>query len=212
MQCDICFRTGGHKLPFLCPTDARNQLYEARIQTARILLEKDALDRELSALCPSPSKTVGEDSQQATALARSNVSETNAERERVIERTNQIIAHADELRAKVEEAKRERDRKKAAIERRRSELAAASSGAEARRAKQLQDVESSTLRTKYRWNQAYSLIGGSRTYLCYEAAKLYGLQRVKRITGGEDYKIGGISIVDLRSMNCMYACRKVNIR
>ncbi|KAM3065443.1 hypothetical protein ACMFMG_011438 [Clarireedia jacksonii] len=207
MQCDICFRTGGHKLPFLCPTDARNQLYEARVKTAGILLEKDALDRQLSALFPSTSGTPGQHSQPTTALARSNVSEIHAERERVIERTNQIIAHADELRAKVEEAKRERDRKKAAIERRRSELAAVSSGAEVRRAKQIQEVESSTLRTKYRWNQAYSLIGGSRTYLCYEAAKLYGLQRVKRITGGEDYKIGGINIVDLRSMNSASAAQ-----
>ncbi|ESZ98136.1 hypothetical protein SBOR_1515 [Sclerotinia borealis F-4128] len=202
MQCDICFRIGGHKLPFLCPTDARNQLYETRVRTAGFLLEKDALDREISGRFPPPPSKSGrlEDEQLAVAT-QSNYDALFAEREQIIDRTNQIIGHADELRAKVERAKEERSKKKAANDQRRAELTSASSGVEARRTKQIQDIEGSTRRTKYRWNQAYNLIGGSRAYLCYEAAKLYGLQRVGRANGGEEYKIGGIGIVDLRLMN-----------
>ncbi|KAI9648244.1 hypothetical protein NHQ30_002876 [Ciborinia camelliae] len=202
MQCDICFRTGGHKLPFLCPTDARNQLYECRVQTAGVLLEKDTLDREISGRFASlpPKNGEFEDEQHAT-VTQSNYDALLAEREQIVDRTNQIIAHADELRANVERAKEERSKKKAANDQRRAELASASSGIGARRTKQIEDIEGSTRRTKYRWNQAYNLIGGSRAYLCYEAAKLYGLQRVRRANGGEEYKIGGIGIVDLRLMN-----------
>ncbi|QSZ37497.1 hypothetical protein DSL72_008595 [Monilinia vaccinii-corymbosi] len=202
MQCDICFRTGGHKLPFLCPTDARNQLYETRVQTAGVLLEKDALDREISErFALLPSKARRHEDEQPAKVTQSNYDALLAEREQAIDRTNQIIAHADELRAKLEQAKEERSKRKAAIDQRRAELASASNGIEARRMKQIQDIESSTRRTKYRWNQKYNLIGGSRAYLCYEAAKLYELQRVRRPNGGEEYKIGGIGIVDLRLMN-----------
>ncbi|CAD6442187.1 c7229a68-a515-4841-8233-e2892105e968 [Sclerotinia trifoliorum] len=202
MQCDICFRTGGHKLPFLCPTDARNQLYEFRVQTAGVLVEKDALDREISERFPSPSsKGIKHENEPPLVVTQSNYDALLAEREKIIDRTNQIIAHADELKAKLERAKEERSKKKAANDQRRADLISASSGIEARRTKQIQDIEGSTRRTKYRWNQAYNLIAGSRAYLCYEAAKLYGLQRVKRSTGGEEYKIGGVGIVDLRLMN-----------
>ncbi|KAA8574867.1 hypothetical protein MFRU_002g04530 [Monilinia fructicola] len=200
MQCDICFRTGGHKLPFLCPTDARNQLYETRVQTAGILLEKEALDRDISGRFPLLPSGRHEDGQPAVAT-QSNYDALLAEREKVIDRTNQIVANAKELRAKLERAKEERSKKKAANDQRRAELASASSGVEARRTKQIQDIEDSTRRTKYRWNQAYNLIGGSRAYLCYEAAKLYELQRVRGLNAEEEYKIGGISIVDLRLMN-----------
>ncbi|KAJ8066045.1 hypothetical protein OCU04_005138 [Sclerotinia nivalis] len=202
MQCDICFRTGGHKLPFLCPTDARNQLYEIRVQTAGVLLEKDALDREISGRFPPPSSKGRKHEDEPTlVVTQSNYDALLAEREKIIDRTNQIIAHADELKAKLERAKEERSKKKAANDQRRADLISASSGIEARRTKQIQDIEGSTRRTKYRWNQAYNLIAGSRAYLCYEAAKLYGLQKVKRSNGGEEYKIGGVGIVDLRLMN-----------
>lgn len=205
MQCDICFRTGGHKLPFLCPTDARNQLYETRVQTAGILVEKDALDREISARFPPPSSKTGTHEEgPSTVVTPSNYEQLLAEREQIIDRTNQVLAHADELKAKLERAKDERNKKKAANDRRRAELSSAANGVEARRAKQIHDIEGSTRRIKYRWNQAYNLIGGSRAYLCYEAAKLYGLERVKRKNGAEEYKIGGVGVVDLRSMNSMY--------
>ncbi|KAF7863977.1 hypothetical protein EAF04_006942 [Stromatinia cepivora] len=202
MQCDICFRTGGHKLPFLCPTDARNQLYETRVQTAGVLLEKDALDREISGrFPPPPSKRGNHEDKPPVVVTQSNYDALLAEREKIIDRTNQIIAHADELKTKLERAKEERSKKKAANDQRSADVISASSGIEARRTKQIQDIEGSTRRTKYRWNQAYNLIAGSRAYLCYEAAKLYGLQRVKRSNGGEEYKIGGVGIVDLRLMN-----------
>lgn len=200
MQCDICFRTGGHKLPFLCPTDARNQLYDPRIQNARVLLEKDTLDREINSLLESkPSDDEGRLHKAAADLA--DVDGLVCEKDQATDRTQQIIAYADELRVKVEEAREEIAKKKAVISRRKSELATASNGIERRRTRQTEEVEKSIRMTKYKWNQTHSVTASSRAFLCGEAAKLYGLRRVRRNGGLEEYRIGGIGIVDLRSLN-----------
>ena len=200
MQCDICFRTGGHKLPFLCPTDARNQLYDPRIQNAQILLEKDAFDREITTLLASKPNDDDADPHKAAA-DQADVNILISEKDQAVDRTQQIIAHADELRVKVEKAREEIAKKKAAISRRKSELATASNGIEARRTRQTEEVEKSIRITKYKWNQTHNITASSRAFLCGEAAKLYGLRRVRRNGGLEEYRIGGIGIVDLRSMN-----------
>jgi len=206
MQCDICFRTGGQRLPFLCPTDARNRLYEPRIQHARVLVEKDALDQQITALVASQSKGV-EQNENGPAVSRQDISEILAEKEQAVDRTQQIIAHADELRIKVEKAREEIAKKKAIIERRKSELAAASNGAEARRTRQIEEVEKSIRMSKYKWNQTHAVTASSRAFLCGEAAKLYGLRWVKKNGGLEEYKIGGIGIIDLRAMNSKFVPR-----
>ncbi|KAG0651397.1 Autophagy-related 14 [Hyphodiscus hymeniophilus] len=200
MQCDICFRTGGHRLPFLCPTDARNQLYDPRIQNARVLVEKDALDREITMLIASRPDNDEHDPRKAE-IDRTDVSRVLAGKDQAVNRTQQIIAHADELRMKVEKAREDIAKRKAVISRRKSELATASNGVEARRARQMEEVEKSIRMTKYKWNQTHSVTASSRAFLCGEAAKLYGLRRVRRNGGLEEYRIGGITIMDLRSLN-----------
>ena len=200
MQCDICFRTGGHKLQFLCPTDARNQLYEPRIQHARVLVEKDAFDQEITTLLASKPNDDEIQPHEATT-DRTDIGRSLAEKDQAVDRTQQIIAHADELRIKVEQAREELAKKKAVISRRKSELATASNGVEARRARQTEEVEKSIRMTKYKWNQTHSVTASSRAFLCGEAAKLYGLRRVRRNGGLDEYRIGGIPIMDLRSLN-----------
>lgn len=192
MQCDICFRTGGKKLPFLCPTDARNSLYEPRIQNARVLLEKDALDQQINTILSN---------ELGTDTSRADVDIQVAEREQIKDRTQQIIAHADELRDKVQKAREDIAKQKASIERRKSELASASNGNEARRARQTNEVDRALRMTNNKWDRVHEVTQASRRILCGEAAKLYGLRRVRKHGGLEEYKIGGISIVDLRSMN-----------
>ena len=204
MQCDICLRTGGHKVPFLCPTDARNRLYEPRIQHARVLVEKDALDQEITTLVASRPSHDGPSPHKATT-DQTDVSGLLAETDQTVDRTQQIIAHADELRAKFEKAKEEITKKKAVISRRKSEFATASNGVEARRRRQIEEVEKSIRMTRYKWNQTHNVTASSRAFLCGEAAKLYGLRRVRRNGGLEEYRIGGITIMDLRSLNSMSA-------
>lgn len=198
MQCDICFRTGGQKLPFLCPTDARNRLYEPRIHHAQVLLEKDVLDQHITKLL-SPQKEDGSSSNGAAS--RPDVTRLLAEKDQAVDRTQQIIAHADELRVKVDKAREEIAKRKTILDRRKSELSSASSGVEARRNRQMDEIEKALRMTKYKWNQTHSITTSSRAFLCGEAAKLYGLRRVRRNGAVEEYKIGGIRIVDLRAMN-----------
>jgi hypothetical protein len=202
MQCDICFRTGGHRLPLLCPTDARNQLYEPRIQNARVLLEKATLDQQVTALLSQQSKREEQGNRAVgTKSTRQDVVNLASETDQAADRTQQIIAHADELRVKVEKAREEIAKKKASLARRKSELASVSNGIDARRTRQLEEVDKSVRMTRYKWNQAHSVTATSRTFLCGEAAKLYGLKKVRRTGGVEEYRIGGVSIVDLRAMN-----------
>jgi hypothetical protein len=202
MQCDICFRTGGKE--YLCPTDARNLLYESRIQNARVLLEKDALDQEISSLLSNPNSEGQNSISSEKSVHRSDISAIDAERDQAVDRTQQIIAHADELRAKVESARAEIAKKKAVLARRKSELASAISGTDARRTRQIEDVEKSIRMTKYKWNQGHNTTASSRTFLCGEAAKLYGLKRIRKNGGLEEYRIGGVSIMDLRALNSEY--------
>lgn len=194
MQCDICFRTGGKE--YLCPTDARNLLYEPRIQNAHMLLEKDALEQQINALLSSPQPA----DQSASSL---DISAVKAETEQTIDRTHEIIAHADELRAKVEKARAEIAKKKATLARRKEDLASAGSPTDARRTRELEEVQKSIRMTNYKWNQGHNTLAASRTFLCGEAAKLYGLRRVRKSGGLEEYRIGGMNIMDLRTLNSM---------
>lgn len=200
MQCDICIRTGGGRLPFLCPTDARNRLYESRIQNAQILLENDALEKQVSSVltqCSEDKDLKG----SSEAWNAADVSTGISEKDQAEDRTRQIIAQADELRAKVDTARKEIALRKGAIARRKSDLASASNGIESRRTRQIEEVEKAMRMTKYKWNQGHNTTASSRSFLCGEAAKLYGLRRVRKNGGSEEYRIGGIPIPDLRSLN-----------
>ncbi|KAE9368413.1 hypothetical protein N431DRAFT_560832 [Stipitochalara longipes BDJ] len=202
MQCDICFRTGGSRLPFLCPTDARNRLYEPRIQNARVLLEKDALDQQISTLLSSQSQSASPKSHPPEGQpVGPDIAAIFAEKDKAVDRTQQIITQADELRAKVDSAREDIVKRKALLARRRSDLASAVNGVDSRRARQVEDVEKGIRMTKYKWNQGHATTAASRAFLCGEAAKLYGLKRARRNSGTEEYRIGGVSIVDLRTMN-----------
>ncbi len=202
MQCDICFRTGGSRLPFLCPTDARNRLYEPRIQNAQVLLEKDALDQQISSVLSPPAQLAEHKSHSPESRPnRPDIAALYAERDQTADRTQQIITQADELRAKVESARDDIAKKKALLARRRSDLASAINGVDSRRSRQVEDAEKGIRMTKYKWNSGHATTAASRAFLCGEAAKLYGLKRARRNGGLEEYRIGGVNIVDLRTMN-----------
>ena len=201
MQCDICFRTGGSRLPFLCPTDARNRLYEPRIQNAQVLLEKDAYDQQISTLLSTQTQPTEKGCSFEKPSSGPDLAAILAQKDQVVDRTQQIITQADELRAKVEHAREEIAKKKAVLARRKSDLASALNGVDSRRTRQVEDVEKGIRMTKYKWNQGHATTASSRAFLCGEAAKLYGLKRAKRNSGLEEYRIGGVNIVDLRAMN-----------
>ncbi|KAH8596744.1 UV radiation resistance protein and autophagy-related subunit 14-domain-containing protein, partial [Bisporella sp. PMI_857] len=200
MQCDICTRPGSRKLPLLCAMDARNRLYESRIRSVELLLEKDSLDQRVGGLL-SHARLNGSGLAAEGKAGQLTLDYTLAEKEQVMDRTQAIIAHADELRHNVEKAREEIAKRKANNERIRAELASVSSGVERKRTKQIEFIEKAHRMTKYEWNRVHTETAKGKAFLCGEAADLYGLRRVRRKGSVTEYKIGGIGIVDLRSMN-----------
>lgn len=156
------------------------------------MLESDALKAQINQILEDsrPSKHTWDE-----AVARKEAAE---------HKTDEILAAADKLRDEIKAARDEIQARKAALARRRSDLASVSAGLAERRAKQLKDVEKSTQMLRFRWSQTAEDTASTRTFLCTEAVRLYGLKRVakKGITGRYEYSLGRIPIVDLTSMDC----------
>jgi hypothetical protein len=208
MQCDICFRTGGHKLPFFGPTDARNKLYDPRIQHAQVLLENESLDQQIKGLLLEDDKSVLQNgTTQGGSRSRHGLAVMEAEKLSAMDRTQDIILQADKLKAKLETARADLAKRKAMLERRKSGLISATAGTEPRQVRQIEDVEKSIRMTRFKWNQVHGTTASSRTFLCGEAAKLYGLKKSRKSSGSEDYRIGGVGIVGLMSMNSKFTSK-----
>lgn len=194
MKCDICERSyDAVRLPFLCPVDARNHCYDGRVKHTMLLLENEALQKQLAELA--------ENQTTAKFMAMRNAA---SEKCMAQDRTSRIIEQADKLRDDIAAARKEIDERKAAIARRRSDLASATNGLAARRARQLDEIERSIQVLKFKWNRSSDAMAKTRAFLCLEAARLFGLRRVK--TGSSSsaryqYRIGGVDIVDLESMH-----------
>jgi len=192
MECDICGRPHDVKrLPFLCAVDTRNQIYEGRINHLRTLIESEGLRNEIQNLLGGRAEPT-----------RDALDELKAQQTMSEQRTTEILDAADKLRNEIQAARDELKRKKAAVSRRRGDLASASDGVEERRARQLKEVEKSTQMLKFRWSQSAEDMASTRSFLCEEAAYLYGLRKVTRKgSKSPEYQIGKVPVIDLLSMN-----------
>ena len=170
--------------------DARNELDEPRIRHAEVLLENESLGQQIAKLHDKDSH-----------ISRSSLVQLRAEAVRTVDRTAEIVKRADELKANLEMARQDLARRKALNARRSADLAAAKTGVELRRTRQLEEVERSTKMSTYKWNKDHNTLAASRAFLCGEAARLYGLRKTRRSDGGEEYLIGNVTIMDLRTLN-----------
>ncbi|RKF59557.1 hypothetical protein GcC1_174030 [Golovinomyces cichoracearum] len=203
MQCDICLRPGGSKLPLLCPMDVRNYLYEPRIKNAIALIEKDTLDQQVTASLSQSSENPVTDSVTASI----SIIAIQAEKDQVSDRTQLIIAKADELRDKVERARQDFIRKKKILSQKKSDLVSASSVIDARRSRLFDDLEKSIQMLKVKWSQKHAATMSARAFLCGEAARLYGLKKARNKINKDEYKIGGSPIIDLERLNTASAAQ-----
>lgn len=201
--CDICFRAGSRKLPFLCASDARNQLYEVRLKHGHTLLEHGELDKEISALLSRETPNPSSIQPSYGRLKRIEINDNIAEQKAAEDRTKQIIAKAEALRLTILNAREEMAQKKAQIYRQKRNLEKANNGLEARRRRQLEEIEKSAKMANYRWNSCHALTVQSRGFLCGEAATIYALRRLRGKNGIplDDYAIGGLRIIDLKNSN-----------
>ncbi|KAL1965955.1 hypothetical protein VTN77DRAFT_4895 [Rasamsonia byssochlamydoides] len=202
MSCHICSRTNSSRLPFYCPTCARSQLYLLRYETARILLEKDAVGREIEAAVTGNTPTHG--GGESRQNPRWTIQAAQTEQARSSERTRAIRAQVEVLKKEIKEKKGEVNQRASTLRQRRSDAESANYQLAERRESALSSIQNSIKRTEHLWHSLHNKTAESRIFLCREAANIYGLRQKLRKRGNEiteTYVIGGVPIVDLREMN-----------
>ncbi|KAK0383964.1 hypothetical protein NLU13_8053 [Sarocladium strictum] len=184
MACDICLRDVHTKdLAFLCPVDARNQLYAPRLALAHLLLDGDTLKAQVTDISPLPSErttTVQDD-------------------------TTRILASAEKLRSDIQAAREEIRQRRAALERKREQLGEVREKVvgERRRQKVRDEVERKTSVRRLQWAQAAEEMARHRAFLCNEAARLYGVKKGKGSGGKYVYYLARLPVVELTNMNTL---------
>ncbi|KAI6366716.1 autophagy protein 14 [Pyricularia grisea] len=200
MSCYICGR-GHHaqRLPFLCPVDARNRLYEGRLAQAHTLIENDRIQQQTNTLIEQPPPTAAKASRSTPAARKVAIDDWASKHQEATDRTAEIIAQADRLKAEVEAAREEIRQRKKTLARRKADLAEATDGIEDKRKKQLDKVKDNIAATRADWDLVHESTASNRAFLCMEAARLYGLRRLKKGSSVK-YELGGAEIVDLHSL------------
>jgi hypothetical protein len=213
MSCHICSRAYSSWLPFYCATCARNQLYLLRYESARVLLEKDALGHEIEAAVAG--NTAQYENKEAECTHEGRVSGQNprwtiqaaqTEQARSSERTKVILAQTELLKNEIKAKKGEVRKCASALRQRRSDAESANYQLAERRDSALSSIQNSIKRTEHLWHSLHNKTAESRIFLCREAANIYGLRRKLRKRNAEvteSYVIGGVPIVDLRELNGM---------
>ncbi|KLJ06940.1 hypothetical protein EMPG_17548 [Blastomyces silverae] len=212
MNCHVCDRGPNSQLQLLCPTCSRNQLYSLRFDHARVLVEKEAIGKEIEAAVatkethnaepveggrPGDVGSQQRSSRWAIQAAKSRASQSAA-------RTSAILEQIGTLREEIREGREDIAHRKALLKQRRSDVESATYQVADRRASSLATVQNNTKRTEHLWHSLHNKTAQSRVFLCREAANLYRLRQRTRRRNGElvaVYTIGGVSIVDLRDLN-----------
>ncbi|OQD79480.1 hypothetical protein PENANT_c050G10074 [Penicillium antarcticum] len=208
MSCSICSCAPHSRLALHCPTCARNQLYRLRIETTQVLLENEALGRQIETVVTSAGSPDQVESQQESPnmdnkgsprwdlqTISSRHSESLAKRELL---SHQIESLKSEVRAKNNEI----SERKELLARRRSDAESAKYQLEDRENAIVAGIQNTSKRTEHVWHSLHSRTAESRIYLCREVANLYGLRKTAiKGQAQEIYVLGGGSVIDLRDMN-----------
>lgn len=177
-------------------------MYEGRIAHTNALIKNDLLEQNISSALVSSQPSSGNDEASKTI----RLEQIKSEEAQAADRTSQIIAQADKLRAEMEAAKRDIKERREKLARRQADLSQLSNGMSARRSRQLEETERAIQMTKYKWNRTFENTAATRSFLCMEAARLYGLRRNKK---SNKYELGGIEMIELPDMISMFPCRPI---
>ena len=209
MQCSLCARSLGPKLPAHCPACARYSLYEPRAENIRALLGREASSREVENVISDSWRDDADKSATQTGrsygvASRWDIKQVSATVRNLEGCHGEIQAQAEILKVEIQNARADISKLKSSLNHRREDFASVTHNIEARRKSTLESIEKSIKRTVYRAEQQHLKTAESRIFLCREAAKLYDLRQRRRRRGNtvkEEYVIGGVGIVDLRDLN-----------
>lgn len=175
-------------MPFLCAVDARNRLYPLRVQNARALIENEELEH-----------TVGEE-ESASKKTKPYLDRLKSEMAAANARTAEIMAQCERLKRQTEQTRKEVEKKKDVLARKESDLSAMSTGVAVRRNRQLEETQESIRRTRFKWAACADTMASTRSFLCEEAARLFGLRQIRK-GSSKRYELGGVEIIDLHALN-----------
>ncbi|KAL4996508.1 UV radiation resistance protein and autophagy-related subunit 14-domain-containing protein [Aspergillus recurvatus] len=214
MSCDICTRT--QSTAFLCPTCARNRLYQLRIDSTSVILEREYLGQQIEA-------AINPDGEHEKQLSGSGIHKAELERgkpgpwtlqsikneqSRSAARTEIMVNHIRSLQSRVKDKSLDISQRKIILARQRSDSESAIYQLSERESGMLSGIQNNIKRTDHLWHTNHTKTAEARIFLCREVASLYGLRQKgrKRDTGiKETYTIGGVGIIDLREMNGNHA-------
>lgn len=219
MDCDICGKAGDAGHPLHCITCARSHLEQPRIDLARILIDREAVERHVRAVVQSSEDDTVQhvsltDSKGGLLVDRQECTNnldwqrTKTEVTCVQERLELIAKQAALLEDQMAATKKLLDTKRAMIAQRKSDFSSATYGIESRRANELDKVQQHVKKLDYRSDKMHHDTVELRMQLCTTSARLAGLKLTKRKTrdGGskEVFNIGPgtrLRIWDLRDLN-----------
>ena len=214
IECQVCLRSGSSRRPFLCPTCARNALYEPRIQHAQILLSREALGKEIEQVLSTVQEVVGTANVRKSRVADAKrppslvYDRAQARQLESKERTQTILSHVEALRDQTKEMKDDIAKRKASLIQRRRVLTSTRQELLQQETKAVDPLQKYIEKIESRWNGVHNMTADARIFLCREAASLYGLHQRKRkkgVPGRDSYLIGGVPTVDLRDVHSNYA-------
>ncbi|KAJ5752370.1 UV radiation resistance protein/autophagy-related protein 14 [Penicillium odoratum] len=183
MSCHIC--TSVHsRLPVLCPTCARNRLYQLRLEHTQILLEKESISNQIQIA------VTHDHSMNQNLKAEAGLSETDhdsscrwalqtilSRQAGSISREDAVAQQIKKLREEIEAKRADILERKARLNRRRSDAESAQYQLGEREAAILTGLQNTTKRTEHLWHTLHSKTAEARIFLCREAAHLYGLRQ-----------------------------------
>ncbi|PYI14951.1 hypothetical protein BO86DRAFT_354770 [Aspergillus japonicus CBS 114.51] len=211
MSCHICSRPPTSNLRCICPTCARNRLYQLRIEYSKLLLEKESIKQQIEAevLLSKLSEGLTEE-KSIFHVCLDGVSSSWVSR-RIVEKeagssakTTVLASHIEGLVSDIREKRLEISRRRVSLARRQSDAESAKYQLFERETAILASIQNNIKRIDHLWHSLHSKTTEARIFLCREAANLYNLrQGLKRVDGvvQETYTIGGLHLVDLRHMN-----------
>jgi hypothetical protein len=219
MECDICGKTGNLTYPLHCITCARSYLEQPRIDLARILIDKDGVERHVKAVVQGSEDKTSQhvslaDSKGGLLVDRQecthhlNWQRTKAETAEIQERMQLIAEQSSHLQDRINATRKLVESQRSANAQRKSDLSSATYGIDSRRANELDKVQQHVKRIDYKSDKMHHDTMELRMQLCTTAAKLVGLKntRWKNKDGSikDAFNIGPgsrLRIYDLRDLN-----------
>jgi hypothetical protein len=206
-SCPMCDKhiTDQHRAK--CANCVNTMLYDCRFDLARVLLEKESLEKKIEAIVgPEPEEPLDEETARLRKVWQRQ--QEKLEEQRVKEGQEEVQRQLIIARKEVEERKAHAQALKDNLQQRRANLAMVKDAHIRNSAKKKEDLKAENERLKAQYDALHNKIVDTRALLCREAANLLRLTHYKKKTKSgiikDRYYIAGLLLPDLKEINSEY--------